>query len=267
MSASRRQSGQALVETAIVMPLAVFMILGLIQLGLLQQGRSMTKYAAYKAVRAGAIHSAKMEVMENAALAVLLPVAGRLKGGGGSGQGVETYNKTTDSSSIQQAWDKMKSNTHSDGNGLKVAEVTICSPTTAIVGNSADFDDPDIMNAAAGWQNLDKGKLSVQVTFYYRLLIPFANMVIWNITRADQVSTQLLQVTRLGSDKNGQIQGIRKTNSTKTASTDGTIDQLGKSGKYFLPIRASFAMRMQSNFLDRFPLPSQNNCVLFFPKK
>ncbi len=256
-----------MVETAIVMPLAVFMILGLIQLGLLQQGRSMAKYAAYKAVRAGAIHSAKMEVMENAALAVLLPVAGRVKSGGGSGQGAETYNKTTDASSISQAWDKMRNNTHSDGNGLKVVDVRICSPTTAMVGNSSDFDDPAIMNAAGGWQQLDKGKLSVQVTFNYRLLIPFANMVIWNITRADQVSTQLLQVTRLGTDKNGAIQGIRKTNSTKTDTSDSTIDQLGKSGKYFLPVRAAFAMRMQSNFLDRFPLPSQNNCVLFFPKK
>ena len=57
-----------MVESAIVLPLTVFMILGLLQLGLLQQGRAMAKYGAYKAARAGAIHSAKMKVMENAAV-------------------------------------------------------------------------------------------------------------------------------------------------------------------------------------------------------
>lgn len=252
-----------MVESAIVLPMTVFMILGLIQLGLLQQGRTMGKFAAYKAVRAGAIHNASPKVMTNAALAVLLPVVGYKAGGGG-----EAYNRTRDSSDLKSAWDRMKDNEHKDGDSLKVVDVRVCNPTSETLGgDSVDFDDPAIMNAAGSWQQLDKGKLSVQVTFNYRLVIPFVNMVIWNITRADQVSTQLLQVTRLGTDKNGQIQGIRKINSTKTTSDDSKIDDLGKNGKYFLPIRAAFAMRMQSNFLSKFPLPSKNDCVINFAKK
>lgn len=252
-----------MVESAIVLPLTVFMILGLIQLGLLQQGRSMGKYAAYKAVRAGSIHNASNAIMTNAALAVLLPVTGYKAGGGG-----EAYNKTRTASDLNNAWSRMRDNEHKDGNSLKVVDVRICNPTSqAVSGGNVDFDDPAIMNSAAGWKELDKGKLSVQVTFNYRLVIPFANMVIWNIVRADQVSSQLLEVTRLGTDKNTQIQGIRKTNSTATTSDDSKIDQLGKSGKYFLPVRAAFAMRMQSNFLQKYPLPANNDCVLFFKKK
>ncbi|MBS1148863.1 MAG: hypothetical protein H6Q89_561, partial [Myxococcaceae bacterium] len=220
----------------------------------------------FKAARAGAIHSAKMQVMENAALAVLLPVVGYQTGGGG-----EAYNRTRDSGDLKTAWDRMKANAYPDATSLKVVEIRICTPTTKTVsGSSVDFDDDNTMNAAQGWETMDKGKLSVQVTFHYRLVIPFANMVIWQIVRADQVSDQLLQVTRLGTPKNGAIQGIRKTNSTKVASSDSQIDTLGKSGKYFLPIRANFVQRMQSNFFPNkggFELPGDNECIISFPKK
>ena len=213
--------------------------------------------------------------MTNAALSVLLPVVGRIKlgGAGSTSQGVETYNKTTDATTLHVAWEAMKDNQHRDGNSLKIVDVRICNPTQQTVsGGDVDFDDPKIMNSAAGWQELDKGKLSVQVTFNYRLLIPFANMVIWNITRADQVSKQLLEVTRLGNDKDG-VKGIRKTyqsitDTSDSRSNDNKIDDLGKNAKkYFLPIRANFAMRMQSNFLSKYPLPQANDCVLFFKKK
>src|SRR5688572_13227446 len=70
----RGPRGQAAVETAIVMPLFVFTLLGLLQLGLLHQARLLTKYAAYKAVRSGSINRAKVDVMENAAIAVMLPM-------------------------------------------------------------------------------------------------------------------------------------------------------------------------------------------------
>ena len=69
-----RESGQAAVETAIVMPLFVFTLLGMLQLGLLHQSRLLTKYAAYKAVRSGSINRGEVKVMENAAIAVMLPL-------------------------------------------------------------------------------------------------------------------------------------------------------------------------------------------------
>src|ERR1700690_648998 len=81
----RAQSGQAVVETAIVMPLFTFLLLGLLQITLMHQARLMTRYAAYKAARAGSIDSAKMHRMEQAALSVLVPLIAK---NAGQGQGL-----------------------------------------------------------------------------------------------------------------------------------------------------------------------------------
>ena len=45
-------------ETALVLPVFVFLILGLLQMGLMSHARVLTKYAAFKAVRAGAVVTA-----------------------------------------------------------------------------------------------------------------------------------------------------------------------------------------------------------------
>ena len=47
LTTAPKDSGQAFVETAITMPLFVFVILGTLQLGLMHQAHALTKYAAY----------------------------------------------------------------------------------------------------------------------------------------------------------------------------------------------------------------------------
>ncbi|HLT28663.1 MAG TPA: TadE family protein, partial [Myxococcaceae bacterium] len=48
---SRRESGQAGVESALVLPITLFMILGTMQLFMMTHARVMTEYAAYRATR------------------------------------------------------------------------------------------------------------------------------------------------------------------------------------------------------------------------
>ena len=48
----REESGQVAVEAALIMPLMVFMALGIIQLTMIQHAKLMTEYAAYQAARA-----------------------------------------------------------------------------------------------------------------------------------------------------------------------------------------------------------------------
>lgn len=69
----RDESGQAVVESAIVIPLMTFLILGVIQLAMLQHARIMTEYAAFNAARAGIVWNADNIIMENAAIISLLP--------------------------------------------------------------------------------------------------------------------------------------------------------------------------------------------------
>jgi TadE-like protein len=71
------QSGQAAVEAALILPLMVFFMLGLVQMTMLQQARLMTDYAAFQAARTGVVWNGNHERMHDAAIVALLPTLGR----------------------------------------------------------------------------------------------------------------------------------------------------------------------------------------------
>jgi hypothetical protein len=237
----RRQAGQAAVEAAIVLPLFVFLLLGILQLGLMHQARLVTKYAAYKAVRAGAIHNAKKDKMERAALAVLLPLVSEDRSGG---EFIQSINSASD---FQTKWTTagVLANTMLD-TGLKYVEVTTCGPTTAELGGSArelDFDDPQVA-ASDDWQRSNRTKLRIQVTFNYRMPIPFAN---WVIHKA-AMNREIPMLMRMGKP------GMRPSQigAQYAAAAD--------AGVFVLPIRAAYTMRMQSNLYVS-QLPGSNACL------
>jgi hypothetical protein len=242
------ESGQAAVESAIVLPLFVFLILGILQLGLMHQARLMTKYAAYKAVRAGSLHNASVDKMERAALAVLLPLLSQDNGGG-------EYIKSVTSASdfhTKWSWPGVIINRMPDA-GIKYADVTICGPLkNEFPGakDEVDFDDPD-NTVSDDWQKGQRTKLRIQVTFNYRMPIPFANVVIHAISRNREIPS----VLRLSS--NASPKGPEKTD---------LYNSLARTkGLYILPIRATYTMRMQSNFyLRKNPLPTSNSCIFMF---
>src|SRR6478672_10248576 len=74
--AGRADSGQAAVETALILPLMVFLVLGIIQLTSLQHAKLMTEYAAFQAARAGIVWNGSNERMHDAAFFALLPTLG-----------------------------------------------------------------------------------------------------------------------------------------------------------------------------------------------
>jgi Flp pilus assembly protein TadG len=257
-----RESGQAAVETAIVMPLFVFITLGLFQLMLMHQARLMTKYAAYKAVRAGALHRADKTIMEDAALAVLLPVAGAPNS--------DNVWATYSASKVRDTWNKMKNVKYAD---KKVAEVTICNPVSGQANAQIDFDDPNPDHAGRyDWSagQFDRTKLAVQVTFYYRLVIPFANGVLWWMVYG-QEHPGLLKVLRTGQVERRTFMAATKTqtyNERETGGRSRTVEDLlglAQSKRYVLPIRASWTTRMHSNFGD--DLPGRNYCQIPWKKK
>lgn len=73
----RAEQGQALVETAIVMPVMLLAAMGALQLMFLQHARVLTEYAAFNACRAGIVHHGDRAIMKNAALISVLPLFGR----------------------------------------------------------------------------------------------------------------------------------------------------------------------------------------------
>lgn len=268
---SARESGQAVVETAIVMPLFVFVLLGLFQLSLMHQARLMTKYAAYKAARAGSLSNAKHSRMEMAALAVLLPMVSHQRTVVSGSQRAEAVFQTRDTGEFLQAFTRLgtvQRNIMFDGFGLNYVEVRICSPTKQLLGNNGgqevSFDDVNT-NGYTGltWEGFDRTRLAVQVTFNYRMPIPFANMMLWWIARGQEQAT-LMQVTRTGFTQSQHGQG-----SVKDAGA--TYELLARTqGLYVLPIRAEWSMRMQSDFFPNssgYELPQDNECQLRFAKR
>lgn len=238
------ESGQAAVESAIILPLYVFLILGILQLAMMHQARLLTKYAAYRAVRAGALHNADVGVMEKEALAVLLPMISERGGAGGA----EIIKPVNSASKFITKMTTFLPNRMFDAMGLKYAEVTICGPTTKDLGKTSgevEFDAPLPKNA--DWKTSDRTKLRIQLTFNYRLPIPFADYVIVAASRNQAVP----YVLRLGKDGKD----------TDRASVSDKYWMLAQMGRYVLPIRATYTMRMQSNLYVSKNLPSTNKCV------
>jgi hypothetical protein len=238
------QSGQAAVEAAIVLPLFVFLMLGILQIGLMHQARLMTKYASYRAVRAGALHNAKTEEMERAALAVLLPLVSQDRGGG---EYIQSINSASD---FKSKWGAsgVTTNKMPDAD-MKYVEIVTCGPLKGDVGGGkeVDFDDPN--NAGqAGWKESQKTKLRVQATFNYRMPIPFANWVI----HAAAMNKEVPWVLRMGKKSTGPSKFAHSRYQKYREAADG--------GMYILPIRAAYTMRMQSNLYVS-QLPESNECL------
>jgi hypothetical protein len=248
-----RESGQAAVETAITMPLFVFLILGLLQLGLLHQARVLTKYAAFKAVRVGAIHNAKKSAMKRAALAVLLPMTGR--------RNTDSFYKAT-VGGFPISWALAKSGVDKGDTDVDAPlRLTICDPTSQIKG---DFDDPDSqMGPNGGWEGQNHGRLAIQITNNYQMVIPFANSVIFFIL-VQQERAELYTILRMypkGDPKHKDWLSTRNAANGESRTVEKFVSKANE-GVYIVPIRAGWSMRMQSNYLDKddFKLPTKDLC-------
>jgi hypothetical protein len=258
-----RESGQAAVETAIVMPLFVFTLLGLLQLGLLHQARLLTKYAAYKAVRAGSINRGEVKTMENAAIAVMLPLLAqespRWSGSGRHQPQYMVYNVGS-AGKYKQAYNEVVSSRSNRAFGKKMVEVTICGPITS-AGMNKDFDDPDVN--PGDWKSFEATKLAIQVTTYMPLYIPFANAFIWWAARGEEGPARALAMKNLRmKTKTEQAEARVSPNSSWTLKE---LQGEAENGNYIMPVRASYAMRMHSNFKSN--PPSTNECHIPWKKQ
>jgi hypothetical protein len=281
----RGQRGQSAVETAIVMPLNVFIILAIIQNGLIAQARVMAKYAAYRAVRVGVMNNASTTMMTNAALVTLFPVLAFPTSAGGPA----VFPNLQDPASLaKETIEAVIFNAALGSTFLKPVNVVICGPLSGAgqwgVGNvtqdkfpaysssgsgatgsanQVDFDDP---RASTEWGNsisatnigatnygaFTQTKLRIQVQFKYPMVIPFAN---WIISLA-YLGQDLPDVMRMQTSPNPL-----PIPSDLNTSEFVALLAANKAGSYLAPINVSYAMRMQSNFyLGQAALPSANNC-------
>jgi hypothetical protein len=231
MRGAHPQSGQAAVETALTMPLALFMLLGTIQLFLMLQARTMAQYAVYKATRAGSISNGDCDAMKQAAIATLLPAIAQ----------------TNTPTSFATAYILRANNQYFvDSHVGQIVEIYRESPTPGDVPNPEDpeFDSPGHLM-----------RLEVRMVYWYFMKIPFANWIMSSMYLAqyglqNYTASNPLEPAQADAAWTGSSSFISET--WPGGNLGSNMQAWAAMGHYLFPIRVTFTMRMMTPAKQKF---------------
>ncbi len=175
---ARRHRGVTMVEFAIVSPLALLLVLGIIQLGLMFVAREVVDEAAFVAARAGAVNNAQTGAMRAALQKALIPF----------------YQDTTTTSDTVRIGAALVQSTIDTAIACSatvpfpcVLEVTRLNPSdqafddfgltdaqnhTYIPNDSLDYRPHSVQGASSGLSIQDANVLKIKVTYGYQLKVP-----------------------------------------------------------------------------------------------
>lgn len=225
----RRQRGQAAIEAALTMPLAVFVILGTLQLFMMLHGRIMAEYAVFRATRAGSVNQADCRVMTHTAVAALLPAVGA---------------RTNDATSLATAFRMRSGNRYSVVLDRSSAGVPRNGPIVWIVkrldrqvtNHHANFDD----RYHAG----SRAEIEVDMVFWFPLRIPFADWVMARMFLAYYgLMPYMGNNPLMPADSNAMW---TQEGSSLTGAMGSELRMRTLMRQYVAPIRASYRMRMMT---------------------
>jgi hypothetical protein len=215
--------GQAAIESALVLPLVLFLVLGIVQLALMQQARLMTDYAAYQAARAGVVWSGNNERMRDAATFALLPTLGR----------------SDDWSHLSPTWQRAQRDA--------LVRVDTVSPER---GDWKELDDALLQVRLRYWY-----ELRVPFANHVIFLAWFAangGTALWGAI--DRTTTHRQNMLGRGGDAEGlTAPGIAVQHGLPIASPQEMAELWEKAGahRFFVPLSATQSMRMQSSFFEK----------------
>lgn len=207
-------AGQAAVESALTIPMSMFVVLGLLQMGMLQQARLLADYAAYRGTRAASVQRLECKNIKAAELAALVPALGR----------------ADDQSAWKSTFRRVAGNV-SSGLPVLVNHWAVENIRTPFDKPLAPSEDPE--------------RVRIHLRFYYPMNIPFAN---WLLAKYFLASNAMQAWS--GVDP---TMATHKMNVTGTAPSDRVARQDYAIVKsyfdkkiYVAPISASWTMRMFS---------------------
>ncbi|MFY2562633.1 TadE/TadG family type IV pilus assembly protein [Corallococcus terminator] len=252
------QSGQAAVETAIIVPMLVFMVLGIIQLGMVHNARLMTEYGAYRAVRAGIVNHGDCGLMERAALTALLPTLPPL---GGKPGRVDTVREAV---AVHKAFSRklfgegLLARFYARAPALPLFRVQVLNPKKSELAelfgtygshlDQLEIDYDDVRDERVIEANL----LSVRLTYFYELRIPFANWQLHSFYLGREYLDQLkgIQFERQRVGGRNATQYLQDRGRTLSTDHAKVVTLAQQERKYVMPLVATWSMRMQSNLLN-----------------
>jgi hypothetical protein len=221
----RHERGQGLVEFVIVLPILIFLIMGIVQFTLLYQVKSLLDHAAFLAARAGALDH------------------GQTGGVNGINQGFAAgltplFNHGTSVTDILTARAKAEIETLDP----RITQITIVSPTPQMVndfgiarldgGRGKEIPNDSLQyrattpGASSNVSIQDANLLKLQVTYCARLIVPIAAQAIYTMVNG------MSGFWNPGNDTGGSM--------TRCALLNG--------GDYRIPITTTYLIRMQSSF-------------------
>ncbi len=253
------------------MPMMVFLVLGILQLGMMHHARLMSEYAAYRAVRSGIVNSGSCERMEESAIIALLPTLGPVGVGSLSLPG--RTDTLPSAMTVLGAFKRLDWNDKKlTGTPLKVIQVDVLNPkksqldslfnTYPVIGvttgqtHREEIDFDDIRDARVIEANL----LTVRVTYYYEMRVPIVN----KFMHAWYIGLQYLK----------DLRGVQFDNQKAFGAIDETTYLEGQGALaggiyqhmaflanrplapvYVVPMVATYSMRMQSNLMKKHVQP------------
>lgn len=269
------QSGQALVEAAIVMPLMLFVFLCLLQLMLMAHGRVMLEYAAFNATRAGVVHNGNRYVMRNAAMVSLLPLYGPTHN---MQSLAETYAKAKAWAMVTEGSEALEGGIRGwirDATGFSIPNL----PAIGIVdvwpsnpkyddfsGPEMDLDLPAQRTNLSPEEALRRTRLTTQTTLLFELKVPLGNRLLfyswflWQYMRL-RLTGSLLDPRALGStaeDAMNASPAPLNPSSGNGGILGGIVEQQTyfqalralanlERPKFMIPMTASYSMPAESN--------------------
>ncbi|AKQ69286.1 Pilus biogenesis protein, TadE family [Myxococcus hansupus] len=258
----RRQSGQVAVESALIIPMMVFIVLGTIQLGMVHHARLMTEYGAYRAARAGIVNHGDCNIMRKATLTALLPTLAPLNG---VKSRVDTLDFTKDvhEEYLGTLFTGPFENTfvpifpkYASG-GLPLFRLEVVNPRLGDLDNlfavygahmqAREVDYDDVRDDRIVEANL----LSIRLTYFYEMRIPFAN---WQL-HSFYMGREYLDQLRGLQFENQRVGGQSATTYLEQRGAARSLDHrrvstLAGQRTYVMPLVATWSMRMQSNYFD-----------------
>lgn len=239
------ESGQAMVEAALTLPLMLFCVLGALQLFLLLQARLLAEYAVYRAVRAGSLNHGDCRAMTHAAVLSVLPAIDRTDG--------------TDW--LARAFELRRRNRYDPGRDRhdgQIVELWREQPRALDVSAPEDlhFDQP----STGQFDHLMR--LEARMVFWVRLKIPFVDWVLtrmflayWDVKPYDAVNPLMpvRPATWPPQSRSPRWPG---------GDLGDQVLRWSEQGRYLFPVQTNFGMRMMTPAKKQFWQGARQGCPL-----
>ena len=244
-SGSAAESGQALVEAALSLPLMLFCVLWALQLFLLLQARLLAEYAVYRAVRAGSLNHGDCRAMTHAAVLAVLPAIARTDG----------------PDALATAWERRRTNRYDaryDAHDGQIIELWREQPRAPSVAAPEDlhFDQPSTSTVD------HLVRIEARMVFWVRLKVPFVD---WVLTRAFLAYWGLKPYDAVNPLMPVQTASWQQASQPPRWPGGDLGDQMlrwSEQGHYLFPIQTNFGMRMMTPAKKQYWPGAMQGCPL-----